>query len=245
MPRTGARTIETAPHEDTPKAAPAEPGKPLRKDAARNRERILEAARDLFQERGLSASLNDIAHHAGVGVGTVYRHFPNKDELIEGLFEQRVAELAARMKRALEDPDPWHGLTAFVRDSTDMQAADRGLKDILVGGHHQLERIGKIRATLMPMGEALVSRAHAAGQLREDIVAQDLPVLQAMMSGLIDATVDTSPLLYRRFLDIVIRGMAARPQDEPPLTGAALEPEEIDQVLSAIGSARQPTSSAR
>jgi AcrR family transcriptional regulator len=213
---------------------PVAASKPLRKDAARNRERILEAARDLFQARGLSASLNDIAHHAGVGVGTVYRHFPNKDELVEGLFEQRVAEIVARMEAALEDPDPWHGLTEFVRYSTDMQAADRGLKDAL-GGHHQLERISKIRAKLMPLGEALVGRAHAAGQLREDIGASDLPVLQAMIAGLIDATVDTSPMLYRRFLDIMIRGMAVRPQDEPPLTAAALEPEQIDQILSTIG----------
>jgi AcrR family transcriptional regulator len=210
------------------------PAKPLRRDAARNRERILEAARDLFQQRGLSASLNDIAHHAGVGVGTVYRHFPNKDELVEGLFEQRVAEIVARMEAALEDPDPWRGLTEFVRYSTAMQAADRGLKDVL-GGHHQLERISKIRARLMPLGEALVGRAHAAGQLREDIGASDLPVLQAMIAGLIDATVDTSPTLYRRFLDIMIRGMAVRPQDEPPLTAAALEPEQIDQILSTIG----------
>src|ERR1700742_905052 len=111
------------------KPAPAPTSdKPLRKDAARNRARILEAARDLFQQRGLSASLNEIAHHAGVGVGAVYRHFPNKDELVEGLFEQRVAEIVARMEPALEDPDPWHGLTEFVRHSTDMQAADRGLK---------------------------------------------------------------------------------------------------------------------
>ena len=238
MPPTGTPATEVADDQDTHQGRRGTaPTKPLRKDAARNRERILEAARDLFQQRGLGASLNDIAHHAGVGVGTVYRHFPNKDELIEGLFEQRVAELAARMEAALEDPDPWHGLTAFVRYSTDMQASDRGLKDIL-GGHHQLERISAIRSRLMPMGEALVRRAHAAGQLREDIGAGDLPVLQAMISGLIDATVDTSPMLYRRFLDIVIRGMAVRPQDEPPLTEAALEPEQIDQVLSTIGRPR-------
>ena len=109
--------------------------KPLRKDAARNRERILEAARDLFQQRGLSASLNDIARHAGVGVGTVYRHFPDKDQLVEGLFEQRIEELVTRMEQAVADPDPWHGLTSFIRESTEMQADDRGIKDLLTGGH--------------------------------------------------------------------------------------------------------------
>ena len=103
---------------------PVAASKPLRKDAARNRERILEAARDLFRERGLSASLNEIAHHAGVGVGTMYRHFPDKDQLVEGLFEQRIEALVTRMERALVDPDPWRALTSFIRDATEMQAGD-------------------------------------------------------------------------------------------------------------------------
>jgi AcrR family transcriptional regulator len=156
MPRTQTRANDAVDHDDRPAGRdaavpPAAPGRPLRKDAARNRERILEAARDLFQQRGLSASLNDIAHHAGVGVGTVYRHFPDKDQLVEGLFEQRMQALVTRMEQALADPDPWRGLTAFIRDSTEMQACDRGIKDLLTGGHVGLERISRIRGRLMPM----------------------------------------------------------------------------------------------
>src|ERR1700691_4677365 len=105
MPRTSMRMSDPADlgdRADDHHAAPAR-CKPLRKDAARNRLVILKAARDLFQQRGLSASLNDIAHHAGVGVGTVYRHFPDKDQLVEGLFEERIEDLVTRMEQALAD----------------------------------------------------------------------------------------------------------------------------------------------
>src|SRR5579875_1512745 len=80
-------------------------GKPLRKDAERNRRRILDAARELFAERGLGVTLNDVAHHAGVGVGTVYRRFPDKTVLIESLFEERLEEIAERLRTAVADPD--------------------------------------------------------------------------------------------------------------------------------------------
>jgi len=236
MPRTPTRAPELADLGDSDGAADDDraattPCKPLRKDAARNRELILEAARDLFQQRGLSASLNDIAHHAGVGVATVYRHFPDKDQLVEGLFEQRIEDLVTRMEQALADPDPWHGLTSFIRYSCDMQACDHGIKDLLTGGHVGLQRISKIRARLMPMGEELVRRAHVCGRLREDIHAPDLPLIQAMMSSLIDASAEIEPALYRRYLDIMIRGIAARPDDEPPLSSPSLGLETVELVM--------------
>jgi AcrR family transcriptional regulator len=213
--------------------------KRLRRDAARNRQRILQAADDLFRRRGLSASLNDIAHHAGVGVGTVYRHFPDKDQLVEGLFERRFEELATRMEQALADPDPWHGLTSFIRFTSDLQASDRAIKDLLTGGHYGLQRIARVRAQLMPMGEELIRRAHASGRLREDIDAADLPLIQGMMGPLIDASADVDPELYRRFLDIVIRGIAARPELEPPLSTPPLEVERVDEIMFNVSRGRR------
>src|SRR5947209_3658036 len=88
--------------------------RPLRKDAERNRQLILDAARELFAERGLGVTLNDVAHYAGLGVGTVYRRFPDKALLIDALFEQRLEEIIHMLKESLNDPDPWHGLTAFL-----------------------------------------------------------------------------------------------------------------------------------
>ena len=213
--------------------------KPLRKDAARNRERILEAARDLFQQRGLSASLNDIARHAGVGVATVYRHFPDKDQLVEGLFEQRIEELVTRMEQAVADPDPWRGLTSFIRDSTAMQADDRGIKDLLTGGHVGLERISRVRNRLMPMGEELIARAHASGRLRADIGTTDLSLIQAIMGPLIDASAEFEPELYRRYLEIMLRGIAARPDEQPPLPVAPLDFDRAERIMF---NARNPRS---
>jgi AcrR family transcriptional regulator len=239
-----------------PRIATPAPAKPLRKDAARNRAHILEAARDLFAQRGLSASLNDIARHAGVGVGTVYRHFPDKDQLVEGLFEQRIEELVTRMEQALADPDPWHALTSFIRESTEMQADDRGIKDLLTGGHVGLARISRVRDRLMPMGEELVRRAHASGQLRADIETSDLSLIQAIMGPLIDASAGVEPELYRRYLDIMLRGISARPDEQPPLPVAALDVVQAELIMFNAKNPReapapmpadtaQPTSSAR
>src|SRR3954471_13315487 len=98
---------------------------PLRKDAARNRERLLTAASELFAERGLHVTLNDIAHRAGVGVGTAYRRFANKDELIDALFEKRLHDVIAVAEEALAFTDAWIGLVSFLERSLHMQFGDR------------------------------------------------------------------------------------------------------------------------
>src|SRR5581483_1750307 len=130
--------------------------KPLRKDAERNRQRILDAARELFMERGLGVTLNDVAHHAGVGVGTVYRRFPDKAQLIDGLFEQRVEEIVAIAQAAMEDPDPWQGLVSFLEGALELQAEDRAIKELILGGSGGLERVSRIRARMYPLVNDLV-----------------------------------------------------------------------------------------
>src|SRR3954463_11012360 len=123
--------------------APAE--KPLRKDAERNRIRILEAAGDLFAQRGLGITLDEIARHAGVGVGTVYRRFPDKELLIDALFEQRIEELVVLAETARDDPDPFEGLVRFFETFLALQAADRGLKDIVLGTGRGQRRVAQAR----------------------------------------------------------------------------------------------------
>lgn len=88
--------------------------RPLRKDAERNRTRVLEAARDLFASKGLEPNLNDVAHHAGVGVGTVYRRFATKEELLEAIFEDGINQLADLAESALCQPDSWQGFVWYV-----------------------------------------------------------------------------------------------------------------------------------
>src|SRR5215211_3742812 len=103
---------------------------PLRADAERNRQRILEAAREVFADRGLDVTLDDIARHAGVGVGTAYRRFPNKEALVEALMVERIGELEALAQECLAQPDPWEGVAGYLERALAMQAADRGLKEV-------------------------------------------------------------------------------------------------------------------
>jgi AcrR family transcriptional regulator len=206
--------------------------KPLRKDAERNRRLILDAAMELFAQRGLGVTLNDIAHHAGVGVGTVYRRFPDKSQLIEELFEEKVDELVAVMERAVADPDPWHGVVSFLEGANELQSRDFALRDLVINTPDGLARSCAVRERLVPLGDELINRAKAAGQLREDIEPGDIAVIQLMLSSVIGAARDTDPNLWRRYLAILIQGLRANPGPPEPLPNAALAPEDVDRVMS-------------
>src|SRR4051794_23734833 len=107
--------------------------KPKRKDAARNRGRILDAAKALFAERGLSVTLHDIAARAGVGVATIYRHYPDKKPLIDALFDEQLAEMTAIFEEALRNPDPWESIVWCHEQALEHQAHNRGLRELLLG----------------------------------------------------------------------------------------------------------------
>src|SRR5436190_17133572 len=134
----------------------------LRKDAERNRHRILEAARELFAERGLSVTLNDVAHHAGVGVGTVYRRFPDKEVLIDTLFQEHLDEWARIYEEGLDDPDPWHAVVSTHERALELWANNRGLKEILLGSPHASERARQQRAQLHPLAPNRIEPARPA-----------------------------------------------------------------------------------
>ena len=213
--------------------------KPLRKDAERNRKLILEAAEELFIERGLGVTLNDIAHHAGVGVGTVYRRFPDKDRLIEGLFERRLEEMVDLMQRALDDPDPWTGLVSFLEGALELQSRNFALKDLILGTSEGLDSICKLRDRLLPLGQRLIRRAQDAGELRPDFEPSDMPLIQLMVSAIIDGARDVDPELWRRFLQIVLQGLRANPTPPKPLTHPALPHDQIQTVMSRAKLARR------
>jgi AcrR family transcriptional regulator len=208
---------------------------PLRRDAERNRQLIVDAARDLFAQRGLSVTLNDIAHHAGVGVGTVYRRFPDKAQLIDVLFEERLDEIVRMLQDSLEDPDPWHGLTDFLEQVLEKQAGDRGLKEVLMGlSPGSSQRVTKSRSTLHPLADQLVQRAMRAGAVRSDGETQDFGVLQLMVGVVIDAGRDVAPDLWRRYLAIMLQGLRSQPAPLDPLPAPAVSPEQMDAVLMSV-----------
>lgn len=205
------------------------PERPLRRDAERNRQLILAAARELFTERGLGVGLDEIARHAGLGVGTVYRRFPDKDQLIDALFEARVDEIRAVAEAALVAEDPWQGFVDLLTGSISLQVEDRGLKELLVRSDAGLERVCVARERIAPLAEAVLERAHAAGILRAEVTAQDIPFLHMMIGAVVDAARDEGPELWRRYLAALLAGLRADAGD--PLPVPALGEEAMRTVI--------------
>jgi AcrR family transcriptional regulator len=204
---------------------------PLRADAERNRRRILAAAKDLFATRGLDVTLDEIARHAGVGTGTAYRRFPNKDALIDALMVDRVGELADIARDCLEEPDPWVGLTGYLERALAVQAADRGLKEVLFSSGRGRERSNQARQQIAPVVTKLVRRAKEAGVVRQDFETSDVPLINFMINTLVDFGRDVEPDLYKRYLAIVIDGLRPR-EDLEPLPVPALKVPTFQEALA-------------
>jgi AcrR family transcriptional regulator len=120
---------------------------------------LLAAAREVFRDRGVAATLNDVAHHAGLGVGTAYRHFANKEALIDALFEDMVETVDRYLREAAEEPDAWLGLTRALQQVCEVQAFDRGLREVMLGTGRGPERQQQMRERVGPTVDVLVSRA--------------------------------------------------------------------------------------
>jgi len=185
------------------------PDRPLRRDAQRNRERIIEAAHEVFATRGFAATLDDVAHHAGVGVGTVYRRFPSKEALMEAAFADRLQEVVALAEEACTTPSAWDGLTMFLTRSAHMHAADRGLRDAVLslGKHH----FAQVEERLAGLVERLLERAKAERTLRADVEDTDIPIILAMVSEVAHSCAGTRPDAYERYLRLIIDGLRAVP----------------------------------
>lgn len=217
----------------TPTAVAA---RPLRKDAERNRQRILASARVLFAEGGVDVGLDDIARHAGVGVGTVYRRFPDRDALIDELLDDKIAAIERVAAEALEVEDPWKGLVQFLERSQAMQAEDRGLKEALLVPTCGKERLAEARSRIEPLLGELIERAQESGDLRPDFRFEDFALLVEMIGAVSDATHAASPEVWRRYLRIVIDGLATRRDAPSDLGPAALDREHlVDALCSASG----------
>jgi AcrR family transcriptional regulator len=205
--------------------------RPLRRDAERNRQRILRAASEVFTERGLGVSLDEIARHAGVGVGTVYRRFGTKEDLVEALFVDRVESIAALAEQAAEAPDPWSGLVSFMEQMAEMLAGNRGLRQMLMlaGYGHDLASYARRRNA--PLVARLVARAQAAGQVRADLSVTDIPFLVFLLTEAAQLARPVSPELWRRYLTLITDGMRPRRDGVTPFPVPALLPEELEQTM--------------
>lgn len=203
--------------------------RPLRRDAERNLRRILAAAGELVAERGLGVSHDEVARAADVAVGTVYRRFPTKEALVEALFTDRVHEVVALARGALDVADPWRALEEFLTRTVELQAADRGLRELTSASGRGTALARYSREQIAPITAELVARAHAAGVLRPDVAQPDIALVPLMVGGVIDAARTVDPDLWRRALAVVLDGLRAG--HPAPLPGRPLTPGQFDELL--------------
>jgi len=209
--------------------------RPLRRDAERNRRRILQAAAEVFTQRGLDATLDDVARAAGVGVGTVYRRFPDKEALVADLFADRIDTMVEVAEEACAAPDAWQGLISFLEYAAQTMAADVGFRQLMMFATYGRDRVAYAREQMRPVVTKLVERAQAAGELREDFSATDVPMIAFMLSAAAEYAGPVQPDLWRRYLALIIDGLRPSRDGATRLPAPALTPQEMEQAMRAHG----------
>jgi AcrR family transcriptional regulator len=201
---------------------------PLRKDAQRNRERLVEAARAVFAERGLDVALDDVARRAGVSIGTLYNRFPTRADLVAAVFADRRETVIEIAEHALAMDDAWAGFVHFVEQVCRMQAADRGYNDLSARSIPQAAPTPDHLRGHELMTE-IVERAKRSGALRPDFVLADMAFVTWAITRTIEATADVDPQAWRRHLGFVLDGLRA--QAAHPLPVPALTDDQVSRIM--------------
>ena len=199
---------------ERPDAGPSPALRPLRRDARHNREVVLAAARRMFALHGAECGFEDIAREAGVGVGTVYRRFPDRRTLIEAILEERVTDVDATVSEALALEDAWAAARLFIGSAARMQRADRGLRDLLHDPGFVSAGLAMLRRRIAPAAEELAGRLKDDGA-RPDLTGEDLLVLVRMLGSLPPEAGTAAPTDrdagFVRYLGLVLDGLRSRP----------------------------------
>ncbi len=204
--------------------------RPLRADAARNQARILDAAREVFGTKGLDVSLDDIAHHAGLGVATLYRRFPDRESLVVALFNREIRKTVELARTALGATDPWEGFTTLLRSIFRAIAEDKGLRQALLSSRYGLAAATSGRDELIGLLTLIVKRAQDDGSLRAGITAQDIPPMMLMVGIVADFAFNANRRLWERYCTLLIDGLAARSMS------SVLTPDSLSKTELALAS---------
>jgi AcrR family transcriptional regulator len=180
----------------------------LRADARRNRESVIAAAKKLFADQGLDAQMPDVAKAAKVGVGTVYRHFPTKEDLIAALAAERFERLAEKAREGIEAENPWEGLCDFIRFSAQIQADDRGLCEVM-GSRPEVMNASALAVGLDELCDQLVDRAQRSGDLRKDLEWEDIPMIACGLGRITPAEMGPATGRWPRLVEIILDGLRA------------------------------------
>jgi AcrR family transcriptional regulator len=203
-----------------------------RRDAERNRARLIEIGREVLAELGPDAPLEEIARRAGVGIGTLYRHFPTREALVAAIFAEHMEEVLAAAEDAAGAEDGWSGIVGFLERALALQARNLPLRSVFL--RVPAEANAERRKRIQPALDRAIARAKEQGSLREDFAVGDLVVAMWSFAPIFEATAEVAPNAWRRHLQIVLDGMrpeAATPQNVRPLAGKQLE-RAIDALRS-------------
>ena len=182
----------------------------------------------MFGRDGLNASMASVAREAGVGIATIFRHFPAKEELVAAVFADRMDAYADAVAVALDDPDPWHGFTGYIETACAMQAADYGFADVLTMNFPTAKALEQRRNEAYEAMVELIDRAKATGRLREDFDPSDLVLLHMANAGVVNATGDAAPDAWRRVVALLIQSF------EAPARGPLPASPEHDALYKAM-----------
>jgi len=196
-----------------------------RRDAERNRQKLIEAGRSLFAERGPDAPFEEVARRAGVGIGTLYRHFRTRDALVEVIYAAHIEEVLAAAEEGAAAEDAWAGLVGFLERVLELQARNLPLRGVFLR-HGDDTVVAERRRRIRPALAALIARARAQGSVRDDFTVGDLSLALWSFAPIFEATSEVAPEVWRRHLCILLDGIkpaAATPQQVRPLAGKQLE----------------------
>ncbi|MFC4121750.1 TetR/AcrR family transcriptional regulator [Nonomuraea zeae] len=183
-----------------------------RTDAVHNQRHIVTVARAAFAADGLEVPMREIARRAGLGVATLYRHFPSRPDLIGAVLTEQVAVCGAEMQAALADPDPWRALRGTIHRFSEHQVRDRGLNEALFGSHTAAAPFAGQRRAHAQGFERLVERARSAGALRRDLSVEDVRTGLMAISSFRTLPPERATTAVRRLANLLIAGMAATPR---------------------------------
>ncbi|MFF9644411.1 TetR/AcrR family transcriptional regulator [Kitasatospora aureofaciens] len=213
------------------------PGR-LRRDAQRNRDLLLAAAREMFSRHGLDVPLDQIAKEAGVGNATLYRNFPTREALIAEVFADAGAGLAAAGQEALAAEDAWTGLERYFERIFELVAADRGINDLVTRAIPTVPGMTEISRGHAATVGALIARAQEQGSMRRDVVTMDLLFLLGPLCRALPAATELRPDLWRRYLALLLDGFRARATH--PLPVPPVGEEHLDRMFADLWEAQAP-----
>jgi AcrR family transcriptional regulator len=185
-----------------------QPQRPMRADARANHEKLVAAARALFTDKGTSAPLEEVADRAGVGIGTLYRHFPTRQALLEAVYVDEV-EAMARAAADLTELPPWEGLSQWLHQYVGFAATKRALNEALMETDPNSDVLLTCRTAIAGAGTTLVERAQHAGVVRNDTTFTDI----VRMVGAIAMVPTEDPEQKKRLLELALDGLRYRPHD--------------------------------